>query len=370
MFWTRGLDLPSLVTTSPVGTTVEEAGVLGLPGTTTVFGGGQEGLLHSGGRYSLGYNLDCNGCNRLEFNYLFLTNEGEDFDRTGGNEGGILSRPFNNVFTGAPDAELVGVPGVVDGRVRVDTSTEFQSFGGLWRHNLLCCSPCGGGGGIGPCFACRSAHCTPGTGRFQTKGVELLIGYRHLDLDEQIRIEENLTTTDPNGDIPVGTQFNIVDQFRTGNTFDGVDIGVNWEGGKNRWGLGMLGKVAFGRTSSLAIINGSTSITTTDNQNTVSQGGLLALDSNIGSFFDDQFNAIPEFGAYLYYCVGNRGRVRLGYNMIYWADVLRPGGIIDTNVDPRLLPPVVTPNSAQPQFVANREDFWAQGITFGVDFCF
>src|SRR5262245_44853218 len=41
LWWMRGADLPPLVTTSPPGTPLTRAGVLGSPGTEVLFGGNQ-----------------------------------------------------------------------------------------------------------------------------------------------------------------------------------------------------------------------------------------------------------------------------------------------------------------------------------------
>src|SRR5262249_47573832 len=55
LWWTQGMHLPPLVTTSPVGTSIENAGVLGVPGTTVLFGDSNvNDDLRSGGKITLG----------------------------------------------------------------------------------------------------------------------------------------------------------------------------------------------------------------------------------------------------------------------------------------------------------------------------
>jgi hypothetical protein len=50
--------------------------------------------------------------------------------------------------------------------------------------------------------------------------------------------------------------------------------------------------------------------------------------------------------------------------------VVRPGGQIDLDVNPDLLPPEAVPftGAARPQFVFHETDYWAQGISAGLDY--
>ena len=200
--------------------------------------------------------------------------------------------------------------------------------------------------------------------------MDLLVGWRHYDLDETLRIEENLTSVSTTNGIPPGTTLDIVDEFRTENSFDGVEVGLNWEWGAQRWGFNLLASLAFGNNRQRAIIDGSTVVTVPNMDPVFNSGGLLALDSNIGVFDRQQFTVVPEVGANVYYCLFPGARLTFGYNLIYFDDVLRPGGIIDTGVDPRLLPPRVDGFDNRPGFIAQTDNFWAQGLNLGLEFCF
>src|SRR5262245_33785998 len=69
LWWQRGLRLPPLVTTSPVGTPREQAGVLGQPGTRILFGNSREDDNPlSGARFTLGYWLNCEHTVGIEAN--------------------------------------------------------------------------------------------------------------------------------------------------------------------------------------------------------------------------------------------------------------------------------------------------------------
>jgi hypothetical protein len=65
-------------------------------------------------------------------------------------------------------------------------------------------------------------------------------------------------------------------------------------------------------------------------------------------------------------------RAFVGYSFLYWTHVARPGDQIDRAVNPTQLPlsttaPQLT-GPARPAPVLRDTDFWAQGISFGVEF--
>ncbi|MFM9066824.1 MAG: BBP7 family outer membrane beta-barrel protein, partial [Planctomycetota bacterium] len=123
-----------------------------------------------------------------------------------------------------------------------------------------------------------------------------------------------------------------------------------------------------GNTRGTVMIDGKT--TTVDGSITTSSGGLLALDSNIGTFEQDQLSLVNEMGLNLGYQVAPAWRVIVGYTFIYWSRVLRAGQQIDREIDPNQIPPapntaVISP--ARPAFQFNWTDFWAQGVTVGLE---
>jgi hypothetical protein len=56
----------------------------------------------------------------------------------------------------------------------------------------------------------------------------------------------------------------------------------------------------------------------------------------------------------------------VGYNLIYWTNVARAGNMIDTQVNPAQLPPSTT-SAGPPYRQYTTTDFWAQGITLGLE---
>ncbi|MEA3342240.1 MAG: BBP7 family outer membrane beta-barrel protein, partial [Chloroflexota bacterium] len=73
VWWTAGSDTPPLVTTSPLGTHRDDAGVLGEEGTSILYGGDKRNTgQQSGGRYTLGYWFSDAQCFGWELSYLSI----------------------------------------------------------------------------------------------------------------------------------------------------------------------------------------------------------------------------------------------------------------------------------------------------------
>ena len=110
MWWTNGMQLPPLVTTSPIGTPIDQAGALPPFGNATVVYGNQtvanDG--RSGFRTASGMWLDaCHGWG-IEFDYFTLGEGASNYDQfSNGNP--ILARPFYNVQDNSPGPRARGL---------------------------------------------------------------------------------------------------------------------------------------------------------------------------------------------------------------------------------------------------------------------
>jgi hypothetical protein len=112
----RGEALPPLVTTSPPGTPVSQAGVLGTPGAAVLFGDNHvNNDARSGFRVTLGGWLDSAQTLGVEGSFFMLERQATGF--TASSPGSpILARPFVDATTGLPAAaELVAFPGTLSG---------------------------------------------------------------------------------------------------------------------------------------------------------------------------------------------------------------------------------------------------------------
>ncbi len=368
LYWfTQGMHIPALVTSGP---TAAQPGYLGEPGTQILFGDtGVNGYGRSGGRITVGTWL--NPCHTvgIEGDYFALSTASTNFTASS-NGNPILSRPFFEVapieaqqFVGEQTApsgqtvEQVALPGSVAGSVSVATSTRFQGAGLRMLFNLCCCDSC-------------YTNCQfPGLSGPGGYRVDFLLGYRYLQLADTVGINENLTSLNP--DQP-GTFF-VNDSFATRNVFNGLELGTSVQSYRGRWSVQWISKLALGFNSETVNINGST---TTDSNGAISvgTGGLLALSSNIGTYRRNEFAVVPELGVNLGYSITPRLRALVGYNFIYWSQVVRAGEQINLNVNSTLLPGYPTNytgplgDQRQPSFAFHDTTFWAQGLSAGIEF--
>ncbi|MGL6094448.1 MAG: BBP7 family outer membrane beta-barrel protein, partial [Fimbriiglobus sp.] len=340
-YWAvSGNPTPPLATASPPGTPRAAAGVLGAPGTTVLFGGDRlNNEFRSGFRVRAGTWLDDDQTCGIEGDFFFLgrSRESAVFGTPDGSQ--IVSRPFVNGVTGLPASELVSFPNVLAGTVSVDSTSDVIGGGFNFIKNH-CCDPCG---------------------RF-----DWLLGFRYLNLRDDLTITENLTAL-PGSNVAPGTRFVIRDRFQTTNDFYGVNLGGQTEQWYGRCFVGARAGVALGVSHQQVTISGSTTITPPGGVPTVSPGGLLTQASNIGTYTQNDFAVVPEVGLRVGCQVTDRARLFAGYNFLYWSSVARAGDQIDLRVNPGQLPPaqvpLVGPSVPAPRFVTT--DLWMQGVSIG-----
>ncbi len=241
---------------------------------------------------------------------------------------------------------MVGFPGISTGHVTV---TAPSSLWGL-DTNLRC----------NVCLTCDY--------RF-----DLLLGFRYLNLFEGLNIEEDVlgSATAPAPFTNALTTVN--DSFTTHNQFYGGQIGFDSEWKRGPWSLDVRGKLALGATEQQLTINGIESITAANGTTSNFTGGLLALPSNIGSYYKTEFSVVPEVGLTIGYQLTSAIRLFAGYNFLYWTNVARPGEQIDRNLDVTQIPnfniagakPTAQPTPTVP---FKQSDYWAQGIVIGIEF--
>jgi hypothetical protein len=326
-----GDKLPALVTTSPVGTPLGLAGVLGQPTTTVLFGDSSVNKdWRSGGRITAGYWFDPQRSRGLEASFFGLENASTGF-AANSSAYPILMRPFNNALTGFPDALIASFPGLATGSVNASETSRLLGAGALYRQDI---------------------------GVWSGQRVSALIGYRYL------RSSDTLTISDTATIVAFGT-FSPTDNFKAASNFHGLDLGLTGDWRNGPWSLEWRGKVALGANLNDTDISGST-ISTVAGVTTTAPGGFLALASNSGHFSQTRFAVVPELSLKAGYQVAPGWRLIVGYDVLYWTGVQRAGGLIDTTINPNLTPPPAGggPNRPAPAF--NTTNLLAQGFSFGV----
>ncbi|HLJ93583.1 MAG TPA: BBP7 family outer membrane beta-barrel protein [Gemmataceae bacterium] len=341
LWWMKESPIPPLVTTSPLGTTRDLAGVLGAPGTAVLFQG-DGNPERSGGRFTLGFWFDNEHIIGLESTTFFLGERSMTF-RAGSAGSPILARPFFNVLTGAEASELVAFPGVLAGNVAISSANQ------LWGTELNLRTNWWRG-----CFW----------------DVDWLFGVRFLQLEDNLSIAEGLTV--PAGAGPsAGSAIVVQDRFGTHNFFVGGQTGFDVGFHCGRWSLDLLGKVALGNTHQELNVNGFTQFAVPGLPMSVQPGGLYALPSNIGHYSRDRFSVVPEAGFNIGFQLTRCLRAVVGYSFLYNSAVLRAGNQIDRSVNVTQLPSQVGPGTlagpARPAPVFRSSDFWAQGVNIGLE---
>ena len=330
----KGDRLPPLVTTSPVG--APGPGVLGFPTTTVLFGDSSvNGAWRPGGRLQAGYWFDPSRSRGIEASVFGLGDISTRFNANS-NTTPIIARPFFNALTNAQDSALVAFPGVTSGNIAINETSRFYGAGALYRQDI---------------------------GTWANMRVSALAGYRYLHVSDDLSIATQQTVVG-GGLIPPGTIFAVTDSFRAGSDFHGVDLGLAGQWQRDRWTLEWRTKVALGGNINTSNVNGTNALTL-GGVTTTSAGGLLALSSNIGSTSQTRFAVVPELSLKAGYQIAPQWRLFAGYDVLYWSDVQRAGGLIDLTVNPGLVPPGIPGGPLRPMPVFNTSPLWAQGFSFG-----
>jgi hypothetical protein len=203
--------------------------------------------------------------------------------------------------------------------------------------------------------------------------LDLLGGFRYLDLSEDYGFQINLTGV-PSGLVPA---FNGVyaDQFSTRNQFYGGNIGARGEARWNSWFLAGSAQVALGDVHERLSIGGTSSQSGggAGFVNAVFPGqGVFAQQTNSGVFLRDRFAVLPEGSLNLGYEFNTHLRVSVGCTFLYISDVVRPGAQVSPVVNTTNVPffgnlpgPLVGPS--QPLPTGHSSDFSAQGLTIGIE---
>jgi hypothetical protein len=342
-----------IVTTDPSNSASPTAGGLADPNTQVLIGGRAFGSpTFSGGRLRAGYGLD-DGLGIEAGGFLFgnrSSGAGVTSDSTGNP---FLFRPIVNVDTGNPNAGLiVAFPGAVAGSLTISNSTQLWGADGLLSTSLVC------------------------TDNLRLTG---LAGVRYLDLRENLNIVDNRTDLVGVGSFDgvatnPGDKVTILDSFRTRNQFYGGELGLRGEVCLSRFVLSGTANVSLGCTHQGIAIGGlSTLIPASGAAPTSLPGGLLALPSNSGRSTRNAFSVVPQVGVQVGYDLTQNVRLSIGYDFLYWTDVVRPGSQINPTISAAQVP--VSPSYAPgttfvPGAPHNSTDFWAHGVSFSVGFSF
>ncbi len=328
----KGDHLPALVTTSPAGTPLAQAGLLGLPTTTVLFGDSDvnDGW-RAGGRITAGYWFDPSRSRGLEGSFFGLGDVSTGFAADSAATP-IIARPFLDATSNLQNAALVAFPRLDAGSIAINEKSRLLGAGALYRQDI---------------------------GMWGGQRISALVGYRYLRSSDDLAIASQSTFLG-GGSVAVSDSFGATSQFH------GLDLGLAGEWRDGPWSLEWRGKVALGGNINSGNINGATTTTGFHGFATVTAGGVLTQPGNIGNFSQTRFAVVPEVSLKAGYQIAPRWQLVAGYDALYWSGVQRAGGLIDTTVNPNLLPGGAGGGPNRPMPTMNTTALVAQGLSFGV----
>lgn len=345
--------LPAVVTTSPLGTSVDESGVLGVD-TTILFGDDTiHDRMRSGGRLRGGFWLTPDNTHGFEGSYFGVDGHDVVFYALGAGDR-ILARPYQDAVTGQPASLVTAYPGLQDGSLLATADLEFSGAEALYRRVLL---------------------------REPYRQFDLLLGYRYGRLFDQFRVHEELLSLDDDSGFATDALVERTDLFKAINRFHGGEIGLEgrWMGSGGLT-LKLLGKAALGASLSRFLVEGSTVVSEPQTDAATGrselvvterhEGGLLSQPSNIGRYNTDTFAFLGELGVSLEYVWSPNVRLSFGYTLVYWSDVARALDHVDTTINPTQFRSGDLQGADRPEFRFALEDFWAQGLNAGLEIDF
>jgi hypothetical protein len=196
---------------------------------------------------------------------------------------------------------------------------------------------------------------------------DLLAGFRYLDLLEKLGLTFSGTVPGLPG------VASLDDAFQTRNQFYGAQIGVQSGYCCGKFTFDVAAKVAFGSTFERVGVAGTKTVTATGLGafTLTAPGGIFAEPSNIGQQTNNVFSVLPEVSLQAGFRVTEHLRAFIGYDFLFISDVVRPGNQIDRTINLTQLsgfPPAVPP--ARPMPLMHGSDFWAQGVTLGLELRF
>lgn len=289
-----------------------------------------------------------------EMLYLSRVRDGFTFaSDAGGNP--VLARPFIDPNIPGENVLLLAFPGVLSGAIRSESASYLEG----WDSNLVFRL-------IGNCNVT----------------IDTLIGFRYLDLREDLKVTSNSSLLNQNAALSFNTlavaapaEITTYDQFTATSQFYGGQLGARGEWCCDRWVLKSSAKVGLGVMQEIVRTAGATTLFSALPAPMTTQGGFLAVASNSFTDVRNQFAVVPEVGVKLGFKVTSRLMATAGYNVLYASSVARPGDQVDPNINPVFVPQ--SPNFGGPVAavrptlgVRPSTDFWAYGATFGLSYEF
>lgn len=342
-----------LATTGPVG--AAHAGALGEPGTQVLIGPDLNYKPVSGGKLWLGYWLDPDMTIGVQASGFCLethtVHEKYYSNRTDGAP--VIARPFFNVLTGQEDAMILTSPAdALGGRYLggIDLFGDSRTWGG--EANLL--------------FNLAAAP---------TMRWDLVGGFRYLGQKDEFRLDQSSTVLAPGtvgfggAPAPPPDIVSLRDYLQTDNNFYGLQLGVQGRLQSGPWNVDLGARMGLGMNQEHLEATGRTTLTSSIGQIGYLFGGLY-VPPNLSRADRSPIGYMSELNVRFGYRFNEHWLVSVGYTFLYWGNIIRPEEQINPDIDPRNVPSNLSynPNAHLPPFALQATNYWAQGLTFGLEY--
>jgi len=340
IWWRKDQELPPLVTTSPVGTASDVAGVLGEPTTQVLYPTDQQGSdARPGARLALGVWFDSCQISGLGGRFFSLGSMTASSD-TDSDTFPILARPFFNLTLSQEDADVVAFPEFTTGRILVRSESDVSGGDAFFRRMLF---------------------------RDTCRRIDVVGGYQFAAIDGSVRIESNRRSIRQEGSVPFGTVIDMYDSFDCTNRYHAGEIGLLAEYEREHLTWSLLAKVGLGTMNQRSTITGQTAVAVPGQPVVTSNVGLLALGTNIGIYEQNQFTVSPELQLSAAYHLNDCVDLTCGYSFVYWNHVAQPGLEIDRVINSSQIEGALV-GDARPAFLNEDTGYFVHGLSFGVQF--
>ena len=334
-----------------------DAGILGRPSTSILFGKSDLGYgTFSGFRLSGGWWRGEDRRIGFEFGGMLTEKKGNYYFAQSDNNGvPVISRPFTDATSGNQGFLAVSFPNFASGSILALTTTQTFGADGNMLVNLFRSCPDEG----------------------MPISISGLAGFRYLDIQERLNITSASTLLGQNTTTFTGLTVNapatigVSDDFNATNRFYGGQLGLKGEVRYNKLTIGFTGKVAAGLMNQTLDLTGHSTVNDpTRGIAAVAPGGLFVSPQANGRYRNDEFAVIPEGVVQVGYNWSSWLTSYVGYTFLYANRVVRPGNQLSSTINPGVTPTsptfggggfVNTPNN-----VLRQDEFWLQGVSFGI----
>ncbi len=344
LWWTSRspVSVPLVTTGDP---TRANAGFIGDQSTRVLFGNSYIDYgSFSGGRLGLSRWLDESRFLGIEGSAFLFGRQDSTFFAGSNNTAGspLLVFPYQTPASVETGLVISSPNSNTQGNVRINTGNRF------W------------GGDVNGVMSLWQNSCT---------SVDGLLGFRYFDLGDSLEFVSNSVNPRTN------VNYSAIETFRTRNQFYGAQLGTRVGVQRGRWSADFAGFVALGSTEQNVSAVGTSNFSgTSANPVGTNSGFLYTQRTNIGNRHYSNFSAIPQFQLKTGFDITSRLRATVGYDAIWWNSVVRPGDQIDHTVNITQASTNITGGqgalngAARPSPRNATSDFWAHGVSFGLEF--